>query len=105
MIFDTEKLDRLRQDIKHALELDNADIPEDIKISTMTLEAKLNTRFYPYNIYKYIRRSEDGITSVVNESKKKEKNKSTKSSKKDSKKNAKQNEMQNPEDSKDDAKQ
>jgi TATA-box binding protein (TBP) (component of TFIID and TFIIIB) len=71
MILDTEKINRLRQEIKDTLELNNLDIPEDIKISTMTLEAKLNTRFYPWNIYKYIRRSADGIVNVIKENRNK----------------------------------
>ncbi len=82
MILDTEKIDQLRLVIRTTLELNNVDIPEDIKISTMTLEAKLNTRFYPWNIYRYIRRSDDGII-VVKENRDK-KNKKAKNKNKQS---------------------
>lgn len=71
MILDTEKIELLRNNIKNALELNNVDIPEDIKISTMTLEAKMTTKFNPWNIFKYIRRSPDGIVSVVSENRNK----------------------------------
>lgn len=64
MILNTKEINRIRQQIKETLELTNVDIPEDIKISTMTLEAKLNTRFYPWNIYKYVRKSGDCIVNV-----------------------------------------
>jgi len=42
----------------------------------MTLEGKFDTTFYPLNIYKYIKRSKDGIIDVVkgNGSKKRKKN-------------------------------
>ena len=39
-------VDELRKKLKKTLELENVDIPYDIKISTMTIEAKLNTEFY-----------------------------------------------------------
>jgi TATA-box binding protein (TBP) (component of TFIID and TFIIIB) len=71
LILDMEKIKELRQKIKGTLELSNVDIPENIKISTMTLEAKLNTKFYPWNIYKYIRRDNDGIINVVKENRNK----------------------------------
>lgn len=65
MILDKNTIEALRQKIKKNLELDNVDIPNDIKISTMTLDAKLNTEFYPWNIYKYIRKSSNGIIKVI----------------------------------------
>jgi hypothetical protein len=71
MILDTEKIELLRNNIKNAFELNNVDIPDDIKISTMTLEAKMTTKFNPWNIFKYIRRSADGIVSVVSENRNK----------------------------------
>lgn len=70
-----EKINILREKIKDVLELNNVDIPYDIKTSTMTLEGKFNTTFYPYNIFRYIKRSKNGIINVVkgNSKKKKEK--------------------------------
>lgn len=62
---DIEKITKLRNNITEILELDNVNIPDDIKISTMTLEAKFNTIFYPWNIYRYIKKSKDGICDVV----------------------------------------
>lgn len=59
IVLDTDKINNLRQEIKDTLELNNVDIPEEIKISTMTLEAKLNTQFYPGNIKKYVKDSAD----------------------------------------------
>ncbi|VBB18264.1 TATA box binding protein [Yasminevirus sp. GU-2018] len=70
---DKEKIDRLRDSIKNILELNDVDIPEDIKVATMTLEGKFDTTFYPWNIYKYIRRSKDGIVDVVKGNSKKKK--------------------------------
>lgn len=81
MLFDTSKIEKLRTDIKNTLELNNVDIPEEIKISTMTLEAKLNTRFFPWNIYRYIKKSEDGIVGVVKENRNKKDKKKKKAEK------------------------
>ncbi len=79
---DSQKIYNLREMINWTLELDVVKIPEDVKISTMTLEAKLKTRFYPWNIYKYIRRSTDGIL-IGNENRDK-KNKKAKNKNKQS---------------------
>jgi TATA-box binding protein (TBP) (component of TFIID and TFIIIB) len=84
MILDTEKINQLRHTLKDTLELNNVDIPDDIKISTMTLEAKLNTRFYPWNIYRYIRKSHDGIINVVKEKNRNKKNTKAKNKNKQS---------------------
>lgn len=73
MYLNTIEINELRRRIVDTLELNNVDIPEDIKISTMTLEAKLNTRFYPWNIYKYIKKSENGIVKIVKENRNKNK--------------------------------
>lgn len=81
-VLDSQKINNLRKMIDQTLELDTVEIPHDIKISTMTLEAKLNTRFYPWNIYKYIRRSTDGIL-IGNENRDK-KNKKAKNKNKQS---------------------
>lgn len=73
---DMDKVNILRQKIRETLELGNVNIPDDIKISTMTLEGKFNTTFYPWHIFKYIKKSKDGIINVVkSNTKKKKKNK------------------------------
>jgi TATA-box binding protein (TBP) (component of TFIID and TFIIIB) len=81
MSFDTKKMEKLRTQIKDALELNNVDIPEEIKISTMTLEAKFNTRFFPWNIYRYIKKSDDGIVNIVKENRNKKDKKKQKAEK------------------------
>lgn len=70
-MYHCEKLYILQEQIKNSLELNNVNISNDIQISTMTLEAKINTRFYPWNIYKYIKKSADGIVKVVKENRNK----------------------------------
>lgn len=70
-MYRTNNLKKLQKVIQESLALKNVDIPKDIQISTMTLEAKLNTRFYPWNIYKYIKKSENGIIKVVKENRNK----------------------------------
>ena len=70
---DLSKIEAMRGKIKSTLELDNIDVPQEIKISTMTLQAKFNTRFNPSNIYRYIIRSEDSIVGVVKENRNKNK--------------------------------
>lgn len=79
---DSQKINDLRKMIDSILELNVVKIPEDVKISTMTLEAKLPTRFYPWNIYKYIRRSTDGI--LINNENRDKKNKKAKNKNKQS---------------------
>lgn len=71
MNIDIDKIQILRNNIKQILELDKVEIPDDVRISTMTLEAKLNTKFYPLNIYNYIRKSADGIVKIVKENRNK----------------------------------
>lgn len=66
-----DKLKNLHNKIKNTLNLNKVDIPKDIQISTMTLEAKLNTRFYPWHIYKYIKKSDNCIVKVVKENRNK----------------------------------
>lgn len=61
---DLEKINSLRNKIKDVLDLNDSYIPEDIKIATMTLEGKFNTAFYPLNIFKYMKRTPDGIIGV-----------------------------------------
>lgn len=70
---DANTIDEVRNKIKNILELNDVIIPIDIKISTMTIEAKLKTKFYPWNIYRYIRRSLNAIVSVVKPKEKKNK--------------------------------
>ena len=74
---DGETIKILKEKIKDKLELNNVNIPPDIKISTMTLEAKFNTKFNALYIYNYIIKSENGIVNVVkeNRNKKDKKNK------------------------------
>lgn len=55
---------KMRRKIMDELGLHNK-LPEDIKISTMTLEGRFNTSFSPWNIYKYIRRSDENVINVV----------------------------------------
>lgn len=81
ILFDTTKIKKLKKQIKKTLELINLDIPEEIKISTMTLEAKLNTRFFPWNIYRYIKKNDDGIVNVVKENRNKKEKKKKKAEK------------------------
>jgi TATA-box binding protein (TBP) (component of TFIID and TFIIIB) len=61
----------LKKKIENTLELNIKDIPKDVNISTMTLEAKFNTHFYPWNIYRFIKKSNDSIISVVKENRNK----------------------------------
>lgn len=74
-ILDSSQIDRIRNDIKASLELNDIDIPDEIKVSTMTLEAKLNVMFYPWNIYRYIRKSSDSIVDIAKENRNKKKKK------------------------------
>jgi TATA-box binding protein (TBP) (component of TFIID and TFIIIB) len=70
-MYNTQSIHKLQKVIQESLSLENVNIPKDIQISTMTLEAKLDTKFYPWNIYKYIKRSTDGIVKVVKENRNK----------------------------------
>jgi len=70
MKIDSEKIEQLRQEIAKTLELNKTTIPADVAISTMTLEAKFSTTFYPYNIMKYIKKSPDGIIGIPEKIKK-----------------------------------
>lgn len=62
-LFD-DNYNMLKDKISTMLDL-NKQLPEDIKISTMTLECKFGTQFYPLNIYNYIRKSSDNIVRVA----------------------------------------
>ena len=80
MVFNIANIEKIKSEFNRILEL-NVNFNKDIKISTMTLEAKLNTRFFPGNIFHYIKKSEGNILGVVKENrtktekkKKKEKN-------------------------------
>lgn len=46
------------------LDLSRINIPDEIKISTMTTDAKIDIKFNATNIYKYIRTSPNGITKI-----------------------------------------
>lgn len=70
---DIPDVGKLRAKISETLDLDGLYIPSDIKISTMTLEARIGTRFNPINIYKYIKKSKNGIIRIVKAKKKKKK--------------------------------
>lgn len=59
-----DNCDTIENRIKKDLQLDDIGIPSDIRISTMTIEAKINTDFIPLNIFKYINRDPAGIISV-----------------------------------------
>jgi|UniRef100_A0A6C0BEX7 TATA-box binding protein (TBP) (component of TFIID and TFIIIB) len=63
-------ISELKTKIYKELNLTDDVLPEDISVSTMTLEAKVKTTFYPINIYKYIPRKESGICSVKGHEKK-----------------------------------
>ncbi len=64
MDFDKRNITELEQRVKSSLKIDNVNIPEDINISTMTIEAKFDTTFIPLNIYKYINRDPNNIIRV-----------------------------------------
>ena len=72
--FDINDIDTIRSSIKKNLELDDNNVPDGVKVATMTLEGKFNTIFYPLNIYKYIKRNKNGIVDVVKNNSKKHKN-------------------------------
>jgi TATA-box binding protein (TBP) (component of TFIID and TFIIIB) len=78
LLANKDKLEQLKIEIKNSLELNNIDIPKEIKISTMTLEAKFKTRFFPLNIYRYIKKSDQGIVSVIKENRNKKEKKNRK---------------------------
>jgi hypothetical protein len=65
VIINPDKLQDMRGDFINKLDLNKSDVPDDIKISTMTLEAKFKTTFYPWNIYKYIKRDKNSIINVI----------------------------------------
>lgn len=56
--------EKIRDDLK--LNLHNSvNIPKDINISTMTMQAKFDTTFIPWNIYMYIDRNPENIIKVT----------------------------------------
>ena len=71
MIPDTNEIRKLRYDVAKAMELDMSTIPAGVNISTMTLHAKLNTKFYFSNIHKYMIKTPTGIVNVNKENNKK----------------------------------
>jgi hypothetical protein len=70
---DIDRIATMKQKIRDILEFDTSDIPNDIKIATMTLEGRFKTIFYPWNIYKYMKLRSDGIIKVVKVQKKQKK--------------------------------
>ena len=56
--------EELKQKFIKDLGLSQELLPNDVSISTMTIEARLDTNFKTNNILKYIRKSEDGIKGV-----------------------------------------
>lgn len=61
---DTSGIECLKQKIRENLDLSGVTMPEEIRISTMTMDAKLDVTFNASNIYNYIRTSEDGIQRI-----------------------------------------
>lgn len=61
---DTKEIKRLKKKIRENLDLTGVTIPEEIKISTMTMDAKLDVKFNVQNIYRYIRKSKDSIVRI-----------------------------------------
>src|SRR5436305_1209311 len=70
-LIDTDKINKLRGEITTILGLNNVNIPYDIKVSTMTFQAKLKTQFYTVNIYKYMKKREGGIVKIAKENRNK----------------------------------
>lgn len=60
----TTEIDLLKRKVRENLDLSGVTIPEEIEISTMTMDAKLDVNFNATNIYKYIRTSKDGIVRI-----------------------------------------
>jgi hypothetical protein len=77
---DTTEIDLLKQKVRENLDLAGVTIPEEIKISTMTMDAKLDVKFNATNIYKYIRTSKEGIVRIKPITKKAKKDKKPKNS-------------------------
>lgn len=73
----TREIDLLKQKVRENLDLSGVTIPEEIEISTMTMDAKLDVNFNATNIYKYIRTSKNGIVRIkpINSNKKKKEKK------------------------------
>ena len=61
---DTTEIDLLKRKVRENLDLSGVRIPEEIDISTMTMDAKLDVNFNASNIYNYIRTSKDGIVRI-----------------------------------------
>ena len=72
LTIDPEYFEQLKAYYSKELDLQSNDIPNEIKISTMTLEGKFSTNFYPSNIYNYVARRNDGIVTVIKGSQKKD---------------------------------
>ena len=73
----TREIDLLKQKVRENLDLSGVTVPEEIEISTMTMDAKLDVNFNATNIYKYIRTSKNGIVRIkpINSNKKKKEKK------------------------------
>lgn len=77
---DTTGIECLKQKIRENLDLSGVTIPEEVKISTMTMDAKLDVTFNAANIYNYIRTSKDGIVKIRSIKHSSRKNKKSKNS-------------------------
>lgn len=62
---DFDSIANLKARIEKDLHINDVDIPEDINISTMTMEAKFDTNFFTWNIYRYINRDPQSIINVT----------------------------------------
>jgi hypothetical protein len=61
------------ENVKKQLNIKNSSISSDIKIYTMTMEAKIDATFYPLNILNFIKRDKDNITNAINKKNKNDK--------------------------------
>lgn len=59
-----EQFEAIKEKVRKQLDLEGVTIPEDVAISTMTMDAKLDVEFNPTNIYKYITISTSGIIKI-----------------------------------------
>lgn len=64
-ILSDKSIQLIRDKIESKLGISKKNMPDDVNISTMTLEAKFNTYFYPWNIRKFIKKSNNGIINIV----------------------------------------
>jgi hypothetical protein len=66
----TTEIGLLEQKVRENLDLVGVTIPEEIRISTMTMDAKIDVKFNATNIYKYMRTSKDAIVRIKANTKK-----------------------------------